>query len=244
MPFTKPANYNEDIKVFYEKIKNKEKFAFSKYADGELHIFANAPVNNGEFWFNPQSDHFYRQKMIESIKYEDENYYVGISCPCCIGGSAAHQYMKSLSARREEKLTWANLFVNSNYDFYLKNIVPLYSDYEVYLVSNDASNLDNLPFNVKKHFMIGKNAWVENYDLIDEISEFIKINDIQNSLFLFCAGPFGNLLSSRLHKANKSNTYLDIGSTLNPLLLGEEGKNRDYLKGINDINTSCVWEER
>ena len=68
MPFSNPADYIEDIKIFYNKIKNKEKFAFSKYADGELHIFINQPLNNGEFWFNRGHDEKYRQQMLESFK--------------------------------------------------------------------------------------------------------------------------------------------------------------------------------
>ncbi len=244
MPFSNPADYIEDIKIFYNKIKNKEKFAFSKYADGELHIFINQPLNNGEFWFNRGHDEKYRQQMLESFKYKDKGYYIGISCPCCIGGPPAHKYMKELSGQDSDHLTWANLFVNQNYDFYLKNIVPLYKEYDVYLVSNDASNLDNLPFEVKKHFKIGKNAWVSNNSLKNEIVDFIKSKDVKDSLFLFCAGPFGNILVSNCWKNNKNNTYIDIGSTLNPFLLGENGKNRGYLREKTGTRQKiCVWSD-
>lgn len=242
MPFSNPAEYSEDIEIFCEKIKNKEKFAFSKYADGELHIFANRPVNNGEFWFRPGTDEFYRQEMLESIKHKDPGYYIGISCPCCIGGVSAHNYMINLSGQEQSHMTWANLFVNGNYDYYLENVVPLYKEYDVYLISNDASNLSNLPFDVKKHFKIGKNAWVSNSSLKNELVEYINTKNVKNSLFLFCAGPFGNILVSNCWKNDKNNTYIDIGSTLNPLLLGESGKNRGYLReGSTTRGFSCTW---
>jgi hypothetical protein len=241
MPFSQPPRYDHDIEIFYEKIKNKEKFAFSKYADGELHILANQQINNGEFWFNPVEDSFFREKMIESFKYNDPGYYMGISCPCCIGGSQAHDFMKRFSEKPEDRLTWANLFVNGNYDFYLKNIVPLYSNYDVYLVSNSDSNLERLPFEVKKHFKIGKNAWVKDFEMTSEISNFISNENIRDSLFLFCAGPFGNMLVSHLHSQHKNNTYIDIGSTLNPFLLGDVGKNRGYLRGESSSKKQCEW---
>ena len=241
MPFSSPPDFRSDIEKFQQKIKSKEKFAFSKYADGELYILANQKINNGEFWFDPNTDQFYRQKLIESFTYNEDGYYMGISCPCCIGGTQAHEFMKRTSNKTEDKLTWANLFVNSNYDFYLDSIVPLYSEYEVYLVSNDESSLKSLPFKVSKHFKIGKNAWNSDYPLIEEMIQFISDNEIKDSLFLFCAGPFGNILSSQLHKANKDNTYLDIGSTLNPFLLGEKGKNRDYLRAKPGAGPPCIW---
>ena len=64
---------------------------------------------------------------------------------------------------------------------------------------------------------------------------------IRDHLFLFCAGPFGNILTHQLFDYNKENTYIDIGSTLNYFLLGEAGKNRGYLRKESSINKVCVW---
>jgi len=237
-------SFRGDLENLKMALENKSHFAFSKYADGELHILANKPINNGEFWFIPEDHSRNRQAMIDSFIYKEDGYYVGISCPCCIGGSKVHNWMKDRSGQSAHNLTWANIFVNGNYQYYMDNIAPLFKEYEVYLVSNDRSNLDSLPFNIKKHYQIGKNCWVENYDLIKTIKDDIFEEDIQNTLFLFCAGPFGNILAHQLWKYNKKNTYLDIGSTLNPFLLGEEGKNtRGYLRGAESLKQICVWEK-
>lgn len=234
--------YRKDLEILVDKLKNREHFAFSKYADGELHALINKPVNNGEFWFIPEEHEKSRKALIDSFQYQDESYFVGVSCPCCIGGRPVHNWMKSQSGQPEERLTWANIFVNGNYKYYLENMVPLYSEFDVYLVSNSDSNLDKLPFEVKRHFQIGKNAWVKDYELIDEMKTFISEQQIKDSLFLFCAGPFGNILTHQLYEFSKDNTFIDIGSTLNPLLLGEEGKNRGYLRSESSINKICVWE--
>lgn len=236
-------NYREDLEIIIEKLKSKEPFSFSKYADGELHILANKPINNGEFWFVPDENHENRQSMIDSLRYKNDNYFVGISCPCCIGGYTVHNWFKKQSGQSLENLTWANLFVNGNHSYYIKNMVPLYSEYKVVLVSNSDSNLDKLPFKVSKHFTIGKNAWVDDTSLIGEIKDYINEESIEGHLFLFCAGPFGNILAHQLFAYNKSNTYIDIGSTLNHFLLGDAGKNRGYLRGEPSVNKICVWGE-
>lgn len=62
----------------------------------------------------------------------------------------------------------------------------------------------------------------------------------ENELYLLCAGPFGNILSHNLWSNNKNNTYLDIGSTLNPYL-ETEGFKRGYLYGSDDVNKVCNW---
>jgi hypothetical protein len=239
----KNKDFREDLRYLIEKLQSKKNFAFSKYADGELHILANKPVNNGEFWFVPEKHQNNRQEMIDSFRFQHESYYVGVSCPCCIGGPPVHSWMKAQSGQHENHLTWANIFVNANYNYYLNNMVPEYSQRKIVLISNSDSNLENLPFEIEKHFMIGKNAWVDNHALIEEIKNYIITKKVEDTLFLFCAGPFGNILVHQLFEFNQNNTYIDIGSTLNPLLLGDEGLNRGYLRGSDSITKFCTWGE-
>jgi len=241
---TENKSFREDLKILIDKLKTKEPFSFSKYADGELHILSNKPINNGEFWFNPKENQEFRKQMIESFRFKNENYFVGISCPCCIGGLTVHNWLKKQSGQELTNLTWANLFVNGNHKHYLDKMVPHYSEFEVVLVSNSASNLDSLPFDVSKHFQIGKNAWVDNNELISEVKDFITTEEIKDNLFLFCAGPFGNILAHQLFEFNSQNTYIDIGSTLNHYLLGEAGKTRGYLRNEPTINKICVWSDK
>ncbi len=240
----KDKSFRKDLMHVIKKLKRKERFAFSKYADGELHILSNKPINNGEFWFEPEQDQDHRQKIIDSLRFKNDNYFVGIACPCCIGGSTVHSWYKKQSGQDIENLTWANLFVNGNYSYYMNNMVPLYSEYKVVLVSNSDSSLDRLPFEIEKHFKIGKNAWVDDYNLIDEMKKYITNEHIEGRLFLFCAGPFGNILGHQLFQHNQENTYIDIGSTLNHFLLGENGKNRGYLRGESSARKICTWGDK
>lgn len=235
---------NDLIKIF-NKLKNKENFAFSKYADGELSILDGKHIDltkkaNGEFKYDPSgSDEIYRKLLLNSFKYKHPDYYVGIGCPCCIGSHDFNR-MKIMSEQNEDNLTWANIFVNSNYPFYVNNFIKEYSNHDVVLVVNNKADINRLPFKIKKDFRIGTDAWKQNLYLVDEIKDYIEDNRISNHLFLFCAGPFGNILAHQLHNFNKNNTYLDIGSTLDPFL--NLGGTRGYHIGAPTINKVCTWQ--
>ena len=60
-------SFRGDIELFVNKLKNKENFSFSKYADGEWAVIKNQAINNKEFWFDPNSekDQEKRQYLIE-----------------------------------------------------------------------------------------------------------------------------------------------------------------------------------
>jgi len=228
-------NFKEEILILFERLKSKKYFTFSKFADGEWFMMRDIPVNNNEFNYT-KNDTFYKNKLIDSFKFKDDGYYVGISCPCCQG--IEHQNMIEFSEQKNKNLTFANIFVNTNYGFYKDNFIEEYKKWDVYLIANKNSKVENLPFKVEKFYPVENTAWRENYSLIEEI----KKENIKGKLFLFACGPFGNMLSHQLWESNKNNTYLDIGSTLNPWLQSE-GFKRDYY----DINNStfsnrvCFW---
>jgi hypothetical protein len=231
-----PKKFKEDIKKIFDLLKSRIPFAFSKYADGEWSIIRNIAitVQHNEFSFDPRES-FFREKLIESFKFKDDRYYVGISCPCCQGDEAMK--MKIFSEQYESNLTFANLFVNSNYKFYVDNFIPEYKNWDVHLVANEKSDVDSLPFKVEKFYPVKDSAWKYNYELIEELNN----SNISNKLFLFCCGPMGNVMTQQMWDKNKNNTYMDVGSTLNPWMLkGMYG--RDYFNTHSVYaNRECVW---
>lgn len=235
-------SFRGDIELFVNKLKNQENFSFSKYADGEWAVIKNQQLNNGEFWFDPNSpeDQKKRDILIESFQYKHPNYYVGISCPCCQGNEVFNE-MYEFSGQNVDHLTWANLWVNSNYKYYLSNILPLYKEKKVVLFCNSKATVERLPFRPHAVLTIENNAWANNWDLIEQTKSMITKNNMRNMLFLFCCGPFGNILCYELIKHCDENTYLDIGSTLNPFLQSE-GFKRHYYSGNNFFsNLTCSW---
>lgn len=224
-------DYKKEIEFFYNKLKNNEKFALGKFADGEWGAIAGQHFfpANGEWEANGNHPLFEiaRQELIESIQYKDEDYYVAI-CPC-------YKDAIKFSGQKESQITYANIFVNSNYQFYKENYIPLYNERDIHLVTHHNTDLSNLPFKVEKFYPIDYNAWIVNRDLPDQILQ----ENLSDKLFLFAAGSFANILSHKLWKSNKNNTYLDIGSTLN-IWTKVEILKRGYYMGDSELaNLIC-----
>lgn len=225
-------NFSTEIEIMFKRLKSGKNFSFSKYADGEWSTLSGNTINNGEFDFNPERGDPV-QELMESFTFKDNDYYVGISCPCCQGLN--HNIMKKTSQQQEDNLTFANLFVNNNYKFFTKNFVPEFSNHKIHLVANKRSKIENLPFEIEEFYPVGFSAWVNDYSLVEEI----MAKNLKEKLFLFCCGPFGNILAHKLWESNKNNTYMDIGSTLNPWLQSEAFV-RGYFSGPNSEKI-CVW---
>lgn len=230
-------SFKNDIYQMIEKLQNHQIFSFSKFADGEWLVIENKSVNNSEFWFDSHKDASYRQKLIDAFQYKNDRYHVGVSCPCC-QNNEIHKAMKDFSGQKEEMLTWANIWVNSNYGIFLNEILPTFTKYDVYLIANENSNINNIPFEIKTFYPISNNAWVHNRGLIDTIKKDIDHGSIENALFLFCCGPFGNILCHELTDHSDKNTFLDIGSTLNPFF--GTGFYRGYYRDYASMQ-DCLW---
>jgi len=234
-----------DFKKFLNKIKNKENFAITRFGDGELSIIEGKGLNllnkgNGEFAYDPNNKKYNlsRELLSESFTYSEKNYIIGISCKCCVG-EEKHNYMKKHSNQKEENLTWANIFVNSNYHRFVNELLPVLKEKKVHLVCHETSNTNNLPFDVKMVYKVKSDAWLHNLDLISTLKTMIDDKNIVNEIFLFSAGPFANILVQQLYKHNKNNTYLDIGSVLDGYL--GLPLTRGYLKGASTLRKVCIW---
>lgn len=223
-------SFRGDIEFIFNLLRTRQKFSFSKYADGEFSILANRLITNVDRWtFNPEVHSEIRDELIRSFTFQDQNYYVGVSCKCCQPDEYV-EWMREQS--HQSKLTWANLFVNSNYPFFVEHFIPEFNNHEVVLFAREDATVEKLPFKVE-HIPITRQAFIDNFDMVDSF----PIEDYTDKLFLFCAGPLGNMLSAKFWSKNKTNTYLDIGSTLNPYLTES---NRGYLQNNANLKT-CIW---
>ncbi len=231
-------DFSQDIQNIEERLKERKPFAFSKYADGEYKILKNEAITNCDNWtFSPELHQKEQSLLFESFEYDHDDYIVGISCPCCQPMNHV-QWMRDTV--KTKNVTWANLFVNSNYCLFINNLIPIFNKWEndVYLFANEQGIIKKMPFNVTKYFPLNIKAWQEPF-----LSHWInlgvkKAKESEGALFLFSGGPLGNILSYKLHEANPSNTYIDIGSTISPWVVG---KNRDYHFGSETSQQTCIW---
>ena len=157
-------SFREDIEFIFNKLQNQDKFSFSKYADGEFAILANLPITNVDKWtFNPDLHFEMRNELIRSFKFKDPDYYVGVSCKCC-QPSQHVDWMREQSD--QDILTWANIFVNSNYPYFTENFIPEFDNHEVVLFAREDATIQNLPFKVE-HIPITKQAFIDNFNMVN-----------------------------------------------------------------------------
>lgn len=259
-------DFRGDLYYLAGKLKTHEPFAFTRFSDGELLIMQNRRIIIDEHvvfahdhwgqghWgpeelktFDPAKDVKLREELLTTFKHQQPNYWKGICCKCCVGEENFNWQFQHIS-KDEEYLTWANLFLNGNYRTYVEQVVPLMKTYPVVMVCNGLAKLESLPFKPVKDFRVGKNCHVNDRGLVEELHNFVEHNHREGHLYLFSAASLSNLLIHDLFKSFPNNTYLDIGSTLNPMM-GLEGwkGSRDYLRGywMNEKNALseklCVW---
>ena len=237
--------FSAELEKFAQKIEQEQSFAFARFNDGEMKIlfgdiFDVAKNRIGNTYI-PNDEAAERQRTLlkESVQFKSDGYYVGIVCPCCEQEIDFYR-MKELSGQREDHLTWANVFVNSNFPAFQSRVSPLFSGKTVVFIGNTLADHSGLPFPVAKNFAVGDNAWVNDYErLLPEISTYIDSEQVSDAVFIFCAGVLSNLLIYKLYDQYPNNTYLDLGSVFD-VELGL-GKTRRYLRKGKTLYKTCVW---
>tara|TARA_R110000824_G_scaffold1178_3_gene6337 strand:+ start:877 stop:1671 length:795 start_codon:yes stop_codon:yes gene_type:complete len=244
-------HFKRDFAHLLGLLKENKPFAFTRFSDGELYILQNREcwiktstcqvreqVHQG-FWgeeelksFNPETDQSLREKLQECFSHKQENYFKGISCKCCVGEKDWAWQFENAVSPDEEYLTWANLLINGNYIDFITQMFPAMKEHKVVYTCNKLANLKKLPLDLVKDFRVGQNCHINDIHLVEEMKEWISKNKIQNHLFLFSAASLSNILIYELYKEFPNNIYMDIGSTLNPMLDLDGWKgSRGYLKG-------------
>ncbi len=238
-------DFSAELEKFAQMIERKQPFAFARFNDGEMKIifgdiFDVAKNRIGNTYVpNDEEAEKQRTLLIEALDYKSDRYFVGIVCPCCESEQDFFR-MKELSGQKEDNLTWANVFVNSNFPAFQSRITPLFGGRNIVFVGNATANHEGLPFAVSKSFFVGDNAWVNDYNrLMRELIEYIESDAVTDTVFIFCAGVLSNLLIYKLYENYPKNTYLDLGSVYD-VELGL-GKSRRYLRKGKTLYKTCIW---
>ena len=123
--------------------------------------------------------------------------------------------------------------------FFVPGVIAL-----AFLAIKKKADLSVLPF-IAKDFRVGYNAMINDYGLIETIKNWIDENNIEGYLFLFSASSFSKMAIQQLYEHSDRNTYIDVGTTLNPFM--NMRLDRTYLKSFwlgakgSDLNKICIW---
>ena len=233
-----------------EMLKSEENFAFTRFSDGELFILQNKTVvladnhyitgdirgynkytKEEHKEFHPEQHSLYRNKLIECYKYNQEKYFKGI-CTATDGhvGKENFDWMIEFHDGDHENLTFANLLINANYSRFVEQMIPVLCNRKIIYIVNELADTSKLPFEIKKEFKIGSNCMINNFNTSEKVANYIREKDIKDHVILCSAASLSNYIIHDCFKENSNNTFLDIGSCLNPLLNLEGWKyTRGYL---------------
>jgi hypothetical protein len=226
-------------------VRSNEPFCFTRFSDGEISILRNVPLELGEGFFvqgdihgarkinvpistynteerkrfDPEEHEWLREWLTEAFLHRSHNYFKGIPPQNALDGGESWKFCTELYGDGDdEHLSFANVMINDNYRFFLKEMVPEFKKKNVIIVCNENADVDYLPFEVEAFFPVGQNCMINNTEILEPIAQFIKDNKIKNTIFLFAASTLSNILGYELYKKYPQNQYLDVGSSLGPYL--------------------------
>lgn len=230
-------SFRGDLEYLNSLLVNNIPFSITRFGDGERFIMEGNPVGNGEFHFN-NDDSKLQQELIQSFQLNQKNYFVGVPCPCCQPKERC-DWMKRSTYLPDEKLTWANIFVNGNFEYFNNTIVPSIAKYSK-IVFVGRGTPDNLPFKVTKFFQTSVDAHKNSRHLLTDIAQYINEDNIKNGIFLISSGPFANIMCAKLYSQYPDNTFIDIGSVFDSHQ--GLGITRGYLNPNNSNSKKmCIW---
>mgnify|MGYP006164337883 FL=1 len=237
---------DEELLKFLNKIENDDSFALSRWGDGEYRLLKGDYLirSDGELlrkrtWtFTPSQENQKQaaKKITDCLSYEADGLYWGITCPecsvCNVSGWTHYNMYEN-----KDNLTFASMFVNTNHELFKERVPELLKNKTVYFVGHREGNINNLPFEVERHFKVGTNAWLNDLDILNEIMEVHLANE--NAIFLFACGPLSNYLITNLWRKNQNNVLLDIGSSYDLELYGNWTRSFHIKQG--GYGKTCEW---
>ena len=211
----------DDLLMIINKIKTKTSFGLIRPSDGEYKILQNETLTNCDNW-TFKSGGILQKQLLEAVSTIDPNLFIGIPCNTCnkpwnctdkIYDDYINKYKVPLGQR-----TYANIFGNSNWKIFIE-FIKSYKE-KIHLITSGTSTSDkSIKFEI---FIIDKylvNNWDEKWE--EETKRlFDFIEDKQNELILFSAGPISKVWIPMCMKKNPNNMYVDVGGAIDILTKG------------------------
>jgi hypothetical protein len=224
-------SFAQDLEIIKNKIINKEPFAFARYADFELAVILNRQITSCDNISVSQQDKDFGEELFQTLFHKENNYFYGISCPCC--DIPTYQFYEKILRSSWDRVTFSNLFVNSNWT----SAVDFLTNYQNKIfICNENSKLDVPFFKVPSNVLVSYRTERENLKKYYE-----SIAEAHNEvLFCISAGPLAEIIISWMYNKNNNNQYIDVGSSLD-LLIHKNPTRSYHFSGHTYNQRTCVF---
>lgn len=226
---------SSEFEKFWIKILAGDNFAFMRYGDGERAIMEGRSVTAQEGWKSPNYISRLGVDSLRSLMLTDSNVWYGISCPCC-DSAAYYWYLSRIPSRN---ITFANLWVNHNYNRFINEFKKLARD-AVVIANYRAEGKPIGSLNILKYYSVDDDCvkfWdTHGSNLVSEIINEFGHRD--NILYVVSAGPLSGPIISELYRNNPNNCYIDFGSAIDTYIHNKV--TRPYMrKGTHYSQKEC-----
>lgn len=239
-------DFTEEFNKLIKLIKIKNPLVLVRCGDGEITLMEGGEISRDtqafimDGWSSDVGLTKLGLKLKESLTHVNKNWIYGIPCQCC--NSMCKSKILNIIHPPNEQITYANIFVNSNYKLFMKWIATITED--VFLIANIncSGNLSKFPFKITNYLPI-ENDCVKFYEKNGEsLLQSLKteMKNVKNRLVFIAAGPLTNVLIHELWSISPTNRYIDVGSALDEYIYCR--KTRPYMIDGDDYNNKvCVF---
>ena len=210
-------------KLYYRLGHGRKPYAFVRFGDGERAFCERRPLVTCGEWKYDGSDTKIAQKVDEAVRADIPGFYIGVSCPCC--DKKAHRWYLDTVKAPDHRITYANMFVNSNHKFFMRRFKTIPRD-SYCLVSCRNGDIK-----------IPKNAIEPEFDYTPVLEKLLKVK----KTILIAGGPVKcGLILDYWKMAEDKQIVIDIGSALDKRIHGHPTR-RYHLPGSNTSKRVCRW---
>jgi 2-polyprenyl-3-methyl-5-hydroxy-6-metoxy-1,4-benzoquinol methylase len=194
-------------------------FAFVRFGDGERAICLGRPIAAQDGWSFDGGQQDLSQALLDSLRYDAPDYYVGISDSCC-DPEARRWYLEQIRVPGDQ-VTFANIFVNWNYRRFRQ--LDLAGAVTVGCAGTD--------------FLVPEDVFHTPCDIDGLVQQLLGVD----RPILVAAGPLSCILIHRYwQRATRKQVIVDVGSAIDERLKGTTTRNYQR-RGTRTAELVCHW---
>lgn len=226
----------DHLKVVNRALACGYPFSFSRFSDGELFMLLGKEIRltprgawidgkqvNGQRYaehdcktFIPSSDVDVVEQLGKAYRYKRDGYIVGMPYACCVGEEMFRQLIAKYGS--PDLHTTANLFTDNNYDAFIRKTVRVLQGRDIILVAHQSARTELFP-RLVSHVGIAADSGKQWKAVHKELRKIIfESNNREDLVVLASASYMSNILCYKIAEEFKEVTFLDIGTSLHPLL--------------------------
>ncbi len=226
----KNPDYENIMQQFLGFLEKGEAFTFAHFNDGELNFIRKFLNNDHKKTWNGRIQDQYdvplAERLVDSIKYKQKNYFLGVSCSTCAAPRRA--LADDLIGDYDHKIGAMVFHHNLRY---LPQLIHHMKNKEMYYVANDYQNLEfleHLGVTVKEENVI-RIPFVNSHKVYDTLEgkKFPK-----GSMVILMCGMLAKILIRNWYELNPDTTFIAFGSTMDDFIQTSNTNYRPYPKKL------------